>query len=135
MNVCKPKRRQAGFTFAELLAAMLFLALVIPVALQAVRISSDAGTMASRRSVATRLGDALLTELAITDQWRSGTQSGQFDPPYQDYRWEIRSENWTELGMLQLSMLVSFEVRERPAQVVLSTLVPETQSTNTVTTL
>lgn len=135
MNVCKPTRRQAGFTFAEILAAMLFLGLVIPTALQAIRISSDAGTMASRRAVATRLGDALLTELAITDQWRGGTQSGQFDPPYQDYRWEIRSENWTEQGMLQLSLAVTFRVRERAAQVLLSTLVPETQSTNTVTTL
>jgi hypothetical protein len=108
---------------------------VIPTAMQAIRISSDAGTMASRRSVATRLGDALLTELAITDEWRTGTQSGQFDPPYQDYRWQIRSENWTELGMLQLSLEVVFRVREVDARVVLTTLVPEVQSTNTVATL
>lgn len=135
MNVSKTSRRQAGFTFAEILAAMLFLALVIPTALQAIRISSDAGTMAARRSVATRLGDALLTELAITEQWRSGAQSGQFDPPYQDYRWEVRSEAWSEQGMLQLSMAVTFQVREVDARVVLSTLVSETQSTNNVTTL
>lgn len=130
MNVCKPQRRQAGFTFAEILAAMLFLGLVIPVALQAVRISSDAGTMASRRAVATRLGDALLNELAITEEWRTGTQSGQFDQPYQDYRWEIQTESWSEQGMLQLSMVVTFQVREVDARVVLSTLVPETQSTD-----
>ena len=127
MNVCNTTRRRAGFTFAEILAAMLFLGLVIPVALQAVRIASDAGTMASRRTTATRLGDALLTELAITDEWRSGTQAGQFDQPYQDYRWEIRSENWTELGMSQLSMVVTFKVRGVDARVVLTTLVPETQ--------
>jgi hypothetical protein len=135
MNVRKIRRSRGGFTFAEILAAMLFLALVIPTAMQAIRISSDAGTMASRRSVATRLGDALLTELAITDEWRTGTQSGQFDPPYQDYRWQIRSENWTELGMLQLSLEVVFRVREVDARVVLTTLVPEVQSTNTVATL
>lgn len=135
MNVCKTTRRRAGFTFAEILAAMLFLGLVIPVAMQAVRIASDAGTMASRRSIATRLGDARLTELAITDEWRTGTQAGQFDQPYQDYRWEIRSENWTELGMMQLSMVVTFKVRQRDAQVILTTLVPETQTTDAGQTL
>jgi hypothetical protein len=132
MNVCRPRRRDAGFTFAEILAAMLFLALVIPTALQAIRISSDAGTMATRKAVATRLGDALLTQLAVTDEWRGGTQSGQFDPPYQDYRWQIQTENWTELGMLQLSLQVDFKVREVDTRVLLTTLVPEAQSTNAV---
>lgn len=128
MKVSRQNRNQA-FTFAEILAAMMFLALVIPVAMQAITISSNAGTVASRKATATRLGDALLNELAITDQWRSGTQSGQFEAPYETYSWQIQSEPWEQQGMTQLSLQVQFVVREQNFDVVLSTLVAETEAT------
>ena len=108
---------------------MMFLALVIPIAMQAITISSNAGTVASRKATATRLGDALLQELAITDQWRSGTQAGQFEEPYGEYGWQIQTEPWEQQGMTQLSLQVQFVVREQNFEVVLTTLVPETQPT------
>lgn len=123
------RRGERGFTFAEILAAMMFLALVIPVAMQAITISSHAGTVASRKATATRLGDALLQELAITDQWRSGVQSGQFEAPYDSYQWQIQSEPWDQQGMTQLSMQVQFMARDQMFDVVLTTLVAETEDT------
>lgn len=123
------RQRNRAFTFAEILAAMMFLGLVIPVALQAVKISSDAGVVASRKATATQLGDALLNELAITDEWRSGSQSGQFEAPYESYRWQIQSENWDQQGLSQLSLQVEFLVRDQSYDVVLTTLVPEDEAT------
>ncbi len=128
MKICDPKRDRA-FTFAEILAAMLFLALVIPVALQAISISSRAGTVAGRKATAVQLGDALLNELAITDEWRRGSQSGRFEAPYDSYSWQIQSQNWDQQGLIQLSLQVEFLVRDQRFDVVLATLVPEEEPT------
>jgi len=128
VRISKPNRNHA-FTFAEILAAMFFMALVIPVAMQAITISSDAGSMAKRKSVAVQLGDALLQELAITDTWRTGNQSGQFEQPYEEYSWQIRNEPWHQQGLTQLSLEVEYLVRERPQIVVLTTLVPDEEAT------
>jgi len=121
--------RPSGFTFVEILVALAFIGLVIPVAMQAITISSKAGTFASRKATAVRLGDALLQELAVTDQWRSGSQSGQFEEPYQDFRWQIQSQAWTEQGMTELSLKVEFLVQDQPYNVVITTLVPEQEET------
>ena len=128
MKTSKPNRKRA-FTFAEILAAMFFMGLVIPVAMQAIKISSDAGSMAKRKAVAVQLGDALLQELAITDTWRTGNQSGQFQAPYENYQWQIRNEQWHQQGLTQLSLQVEFQVRERTHAIVLTTLVPEQEAT------
>lgn len=122
-------KRNPAFTFAEILVAMAFIGLVIPVAMQAITISSRAGTFASRKATAVQLGDALLQELAITDQWRSGSQSGQFEAPYADFGWQIQSENWDQQGMTQLSLQVEFLVQDQRYNVVLTTLVPEVEET------
>lgn len=128
MKISKDNRNRA-FTFAEILAAMFFMGMVIPVAMQAIQISSDAGTLAKRKAVAVQLGDALLQELAITDTWRSGSQSGQFEQPYEAYQWQIRNEPWHQQGMTHLSLEVEYQVRERTHSIVLSTLVPEEEAT------
>ncbi len=126
----RTRRSEAAFTFAEILAAMFFLAMVIPVALQGIRISSDAGTLASRKSTATRLGDSMLNELMITDQWRSGSTSGQFDPPNDQYRWEIESQAWTEPGMTELSIRVFYPMRDQEFEILLTSLVSEEEDTS-----
>ena len=55
---------------------MLFVTLVLPAAVYGVRMASDAGTVALRKITATQLGEAMLSELAATDEWRNGTPSG-----------------------------------------------------------
>ncbi len=119
------KRRGAAFTFVEILAAMLFMAIVIPVTMQGLRVASDAGTLAVRKATATQLAETMLNELAVTDEWRSGTQAGSFQSPYQDFKWEISNEPWLETGILQLSIKVTFPLRNREFDIYFSTLVPE----------
>jgi type II secretory pathway pseudopilin PulG len=120
------RRAQAGFTFAEVLAALLFMGIVIPVTLEALSIASRAGIVAERKCVAMRLADSTLNELMVTGRWRSSGQSGSFPDPWRDYRWTTRNEPWLEANV----RLVTIEVRY-PAQgefylVRLSTLAPDT---------
>ena len=58
-----------AFTFAEILVAMVFVAIVIPVAVEGVLIANRAGTVAERKRVAARLADRLLAELVLTGEW------------------------------------------------------------------
>ena len=62
-NPTAAKRRHSGFTLAEVLAALLFLAIVIPVTLQGLRVASMAGEVGQRKMIAARIGNKVLNEL------------------------------------------------------------------------
>lgn len=132
-NSCDKRRASAGFTFAEILVAMLFLGVVLPTAMNGLRYAGDSGTLAHRKTVATRLGSSFLTELAAGDEWNSGTQSGQFQAPWQDYSWDLQTEMWQVTGLVLLHLNVHFTVRNTEHVVTLSTLVQE--PTTQITTL
>jgi type II secretory pathway pseudopilin PulG len=118
-------RARGAFTFAEVLAAMLFMAIVIPVAMQGMQLANRAGVVAYRKSVAIRLADQQLNELLTLGTWQGGGQNGSFMGRYQSYRWRLTQETWTDPNMLLLTMEVSYLVQNQEYQVRLSTLVPE----------
>ena len=63
--------RRRGFTFAEVLAATVFMGVLIPVTLQALRVSNRAATVAARKRVAAQLADRMLSEMMVTGEWRA----------------------------------------------------------------
>src|ERR1051325_10328086 len=117
-------RRQAAFTLAEVLAALLFMAIVIPVAMQGLRIASRAGSVAERKAVGARLAERKLNELIVTGQWQSAAQKGTVREGLQEYQWQLQSEPWSEDGaMRQLTVQVDVPVQGREYPVAVSTLV------------
>src|SRR6266513_339917 len=68
-------RHEAAFTLAEVLAALLFMAIVIPVAVQGLRIASRAGSVAERKSAAARVAEKILNENLVTTNWNRSEQS------------------------------------------------------------
>ena len=108
---------------------MLFVALVLPAAVYGIRLAGDAGTVSERKITAVQLGESKLSELAVTDEWRRGQDSGTFPEPWEDYEWRLVNEGWTEAGVTELRMEVTFTVRQRELQVRLTTLVPEVEET------
>ena len=56
------RRRRDGYTLAETLAALLFLAIVIPAVVEALHVAGRAGTASVRRAVAARIAERILTE-------------------------------------------------------------------------
>ena len=122
------KRATAGFTLAEVLAALLFMAIVIPVAVQGLRVASRAGTVAERKAVAARLADSKLNELIVTGQWQSSAQKGTIQQGWQSYSWTLQSEPWSEDGTMRLvTVHVSVPVQGQDYDVHVSTLVDATQ--------
>ncbi|HEV2319001.1 MAG TPA: hypothetical protein VGV18_04580, partial [Verrucomicrobiae bacterium] len=86
--------RVSAFTLAEVLAAMLFLAIVIPVAVEALHVSSLAGEVAARKGVAARIADRVLNESLVMTNWTSGSQSGTISEGAMDFRWTLTTQSW-----------------------------------------
>ena len=127
---CAIKRRSASprgrgvnaFTLAEVLAALLFMAIVIPVALQAMRVAGRAGALAERKREAARVAERILNESIVTTNWNSSALSGTIMEADREYRWQLRNESWSESNMRLLSVEVDFPVQGEDYSVKMSTL-------------
>ncbi len=112
----------SAFTLAEVLAALMFMAIVIPVAVQGLRIASRAGELAERKREAVRVAERILNESIVTTNWNKSATSGTINEADRDYRWTLRTESWTESTMQLLSVEVTFPVQGGDHSVKLSTL-------------
>jgi type II secretory pathway pseudopilin PulG len=117
------RRLQTGFTLAEVLAALLFMAIVIPVAMQGLSIASRAGVVAERKREAARVAERLLNECIVTTNWNQALRTDTVQEGDRQYRWTLRTESWTESTMELLSAEVVFPVQGTDYSVRLSTLV------------
>ena len=142
-------RVQAAFTLAEVLAALAFMAIVIPVAIRGLQIASRAGDVAQHKALAARIGERLLNEIVVSKQWNSGAQAGNTKAgPYQ-FHWALKNQPWTQISSTtssiggsptginqsvvngntihELSVDVTFNVQGQDYTVHLSTLADVTQ--------
>jgi hypothetical protein len=116
------RRRLHAFTLAEVLAAMLFLAIVIPVAVEALHVSSLAGEVAARKGAAARVADRILNESLVTTNWTGGVQSGTVSEGALDFNWTMTTQNWPKDSMQMLTAEVKFLAQGKDYSVKLSTL-------------
>ncbi len=120
-----PRKNRAcgGFTLAEVLAALLFMAIVIPVAVHGLQIANRAGQLGERKAIAARIGERVLNELVVTRQWQSASQRGTIHEGVLDYEWQIQLEPWNQGVLRLLTVLVTFPVQGQNYDIRLSTLV------------
>ncbi|MBI1841717.1 MAG: hypothetical protein HYR88_12815 [Verrucomicrobia bacterium] len=120
-------RRRRGFTLAEALAALAFLAIVIPVAVEGVRVANRAGQVAERKQEAARAGARIMGELVATKQWQQSATSGTTQEGRRTYRWQIQNKSWDQDAMQVMRLDVFYVVQGQEYSVRLSTLVDSTQ--------
>ncbi len=117
----------AAFTLAEVLAALLFMAIVVPVAVEGLHIASLAGAVAQRKGEAARIAQRVLTENLVTTNWNQSVQSGSTTEGQREFRWTLRSDPWlqdpAQNVLRQLSVEVTFTAQNREYTVKMSTLV------------
>jgi type II secretory pathway component PulJ len=120
-------RAQAGFTLAEVLAALLFMAIVIPVAIEGLHVASLAGEVAERKLLAARVAERILYESMVATNLTQALQNGTVTEGMLPFRWTLRTEPWnqdaSQMAPRYLSVEVAFPVREREYLVTLGTLV------------
>ncbi len=120
---------QAAFTLAEVMAALLFLAIVIPTAVEALQIASRAGEVAARKGGAARIADRVLNESLVMTNWNHGAQSGTATENGIEYKWTLKSQSWPAQSALSVvTAEVTFSAQGRDYSVTLNTLASPTTS-------
>jgi type II secretory pathway pseudopilin PulG len=116
------KRARAAFTLAEVLAALAFMAIVIPVAVEGLRIANLAGQVGQRKAAAAQIAERVLNEWMLTSQSQMPAQSGTIQEGVQQFRWTVQIESWPEDNMRLVTVRVIYQVQGRDYDVHLSTL-------------
>jgi prepilin-type N-terminal cleavage/methylation domain-containing protein len=111
-----------AFTLAEVLAALLLMAIIVPVAMQGVQIASRAGTLGQRKAAAMRVAERVLNELIATDGLTQSTGSGTVAEGDQSYAWTMQTETWPEDAMNVVTVRVVFNVQGNDYNVSLSSI-------------
>ncbi len=128
------EKRRGGFTFIEVLAAMIFMAVLIPVVMQGLILVQRSVAITERRTIAAQLGANLLNEMIVTEQWEQETGgSGDWGEEWPGFRWEMTLNPWSEdEGINELTLTVYYPSHGQEESISLTTLVPqptvETQS-------
>ena len=121
----------AAFTLAEVLAALLFMAIVVPVAIEGLHIASRAGSVAERKAEAARVAERVLNESLITTNWDQGVQSGTITEGVRSFHWTLHNDPWTQdpnqSVMRQLTAEVEYAAQGGNYSVRMSTLVDSSQ--------
>lgn len=118
------RRRARGMTLIEVLATVVLMAIVLPVAMQGVSLAVAASQNARQRTEAASLAESKLAQLVATGDWQYGLLSGDFGDDWPEYRWNGSAEPWqNSVTLRQLSVRVTWTARGQERQVVLTTLV------------
>ena len=118
---------EAGFTLAEVIAALLFMAIVIPVAMQGLHVATLAGETAERKIQAARVAERLLNECLITTNYSKPVLNATTREGSREFRWNSRIEPWSadtgQNAPRLLTVEVLYPVQDLERSVRLSTLV------------
>ncbi|MDB6129023.1 MAG: hypothetical protein JWM04_130, partial [Verrucomicrobiales bacterium] len=112
-----------GFTLIEVMVAMVFMSILVPVALKAVQISSRAGQVAERKVRAAVIADRLLTEQTVVNGMQQSGQQGTVVEAGRTYTWNMESSAWGVENSLRLVTLkVTYAVQGQNYDLKLHTL-------------
>ena len=101
---------------------MLFLAIVIPAAVEALHVASLAGEVAARKGAAARVADKVLNESIVMTNWNLGARNGTVTEGAEEFRWTLTSQTWSQDSMQLLTAEVKYLAQGRDYSVKLSTL-------------
>jgi competence protein ComGC len=129
-SVLRIPHSTSAFTLAEVLASLVFMAILIPVALGALSVATRAGEVAARKGEAALVAERVLNENVVTTNWNSSVQSGSVRQGVREFRWTLHNDPWnqdtTQNAMRQLSVEVIYKAQGLDYSVRMSTLVDST---------
>jgi hypothetical protein len=112
------------------LAALVFMAIVIPAAIEAMHLASRAGSIAARKSEAAVVAQRVLGENLVTTNWSQSVQGGTISQGQRQFRYSLQNEAWTpdtQNIMRQLTVTVYFTAQNHESSISMSTLVDSSQ--------
>ncbi|MEO7414836.1 MAG: prepilin-type N-terminal cleavage/methylation domain-containing protein [Opitutaceae bacterium] len=125
-----------GFTLAEVLAALLLMAILVPVTMQGVTVASRAGILGQRKTTAIRIAERILDEQIVSGQLATATPYGNVVEGNVTYPWTLKSDAWPEdqnIALTVVTVRVEFNVQGSTFEVAASTLYDPAIVTTTLT--
>ena len=121
-----PHDRSARSTLAEVLAALLFMAIVIPVAIEALPCHRQLAGRRSRRaqggSRPRRGRPHPELEDLVTTNWSGGAHNGTVTEGSDSFSWTLTTQTWPQDQMELLTAEVTFQAQAHDYSVKMSTL-------------
>jgi type II secretory pathway pseudopilin PulG len=112
-----------AFTLVEVLASLVLMGVILPVAMQGISVALGLTGSARRQMEAVGLAEDRLAEVLVAEEWRDGDASGDFGEDYPDYEWVAVVEDWDGSVVRQVSVQVVWTSRGKERDVIVSTLV------------
>ena len=114
-----------GFTLMEVLAAIVLIAIVLPVAMHGIGLAASLAGAARNKAEAAVLAHSKLNELQVTRAWQGGILNGDFGDDHPGFQWTAELDEWDASTLKQLDVHVLWTAGGRPEkeQVTVSTLV------------
>jgi prepilin-type N-terminal cleavage/methylation domain-containing protein len=119
------RRAARGFTLVEVMAAMVMMAIIIPISLEGMSIVSRAAVMGQRKTAAMRVAERVINEqLAVVPLGQAvpTTGNGSEEEGGQSYTWTMTTAVWPQDTMTQMTVHVTFTSQGHPYDMSLSTL-------------
>jgi type II secretory pathway pseudopilin PulG len=115
----------SAFTLAEVLAALLMMAIIIPVAMEGMSVASRVGVLGQRKATAMRVAERVINELIVENQTQQNSASGTASDGDVNYPWTMKSQTWPEDAMIEMTVTVTFSVQGNEYDISASTLIPQ----------
>jgi prepilin-type N-terminal cleavage/methylation domain-containing protein len=112
-----------GFTFAELLATVVLIGIIMPVAMQTIALCTRLGGLSRKETEAASLARAKLTELIASKDWQSGSKQGDFGSDWPGYHWTNDVGTWTDSIVNEITLTVHWQSQGRDREITLASLV------------
>ena len=117
------QRCRCAFSLVEVLASLMLVSIVLPVAMHAISLSAANSSLAAQRPEAAALAQMKLNELSITGDYQDGMQEGDFGDEWPAYRWQAQTLEWSGLTLVQVDTTVTWIHRGQEHDVSVSTVV------------
>jgi len=134
MTAAARRNHRGGFTLIEVLATLVLLGIILPVAMRGISNGLLAASNARHMAEAASLAETKLQELTLgTTTMSTGTQ-GDFSPDHPDYKWTCETAP-RDYGMSEIALHVTWQERGKDKTFTLSTLYlpPDTTGTSSTT--
>jgi len=116
-------RRRGAFTLVEVLATLMMVAIILPVAMSGISLALKVADESKRQTEAAALAQAKMAEIVAAELWRTASLAGDFSPERPEYRWSSQVSNWQGTRLQQLDVQVMWNYRGKDRRVTLTTLV------------
>ena len=118
---------EKGFTLIEVLATLLLLGIVMPVAMRGISIALAAADNARHVAEASALAETKLNDLLTQGVSSASGLTGDFSPDHPEYQWSYQSAP-RDYGVTEVQLRVTWQERGQPRTFSLPALAYNTNS-------